>query len=39
MISRFGGEAVSPLGQHLLSLSLRSATAPLLARRGESKAF
>ena len=39
MISRFGGQAVSPLGQRLLSLSLRSATAPLLVRRGESKAF
>jgi hypothetical protein len=36
--SRFGGKAVRPLGQRRLSLSLRSATAPLFARRGESKA-
>lgn len=39
MDSRFGGKAVRPLGQQLLSLSRRSATAPLFARRGESKAF
>jgi hypothetical protein len=39
MISRFGGKAVRPLGQRELSLSRRSATAPLVARRGESKAF
>jgi hypothetical protein len=39
MVSRFGGKAVRPLGQRELSLSRRSATAPLIARRGESKAF
>ena len=37
--SRFGGKAVRPLGQRELSLSRRSATAPLFARRGESKAL
>jgi hypothetical protein len=37
--SRFGGKAVSTLGQPWLSLYRRSATAPLFARRGESKAF
>lgn len=39
MISRFGGEAVHPLGQRSLSLSLRSAAVPLFKRRGESEAF
>ena len=39
MISRFGGKAVRPLGQQQLSLSRRLATAPLFARRGESKAL
>ena len=37
--SRFGGKAVRPLGQQSLSLSRRSAAAPLFARRGESKAL
>jgi 4-hydroxy-tetrahydrodipicolinate synthase len=37
--SRFGGKAVRPLGQPWLSLSRRSAAAPLFLRRGESKAF
>jgi len=37
--SRFGGKAVSTLGQPWLSLYRRPATAPLFARRGESKAF
>jgi hypothetical protein len=35
MISRLGGEAVRPLGQRFLSLSCRSAPAPLVARRGD----
>ena len=34
--SRLGGKAVRPLGQPMLSLSRRLATAPLFARRGES---
>jgi hypothetical protein len=33
MISRFGGKAVRPLAQHLLSLSRRLATAPLLSEQ------
>jgi hypothetical protein len=39
MDARLGGKAVRPLGQRELSLSRRSAAAPLFARRGESKAF
>jgi hypothetical protein len=35
---RFGGEAVPTRGQNDLSLFERSATAPLLLRRGESEA-
>jgi hypothetical protein len=39
MDSRFGGRAVVTLSQLWLSLYRRSATASLIARRGESKAF